>query len=80
MLTLFISACSHCLVLGMPLIAALWGMVLVAYGYEWTLYRRIVQGARLAPATAQCIVIEQLRDEYVNQIRCQAIVTRRYCR
>ena len=62
----------------LPLIAALWGMVLVAYGYEWTRYQSIIRGAKLAPAAAQWVVIERRSEEYVRQIRCQEILTRRY--
>jgi hypothetical protein len=69
---------SRALIAAMPVIAALWGMALVAYGYEWTHYRGIVRSARLAPAAVQWIVIERRAEEFAQQIRCQEIVTRWY--
>jgi hypothetical protein len=47
--TLILALC-HLLVTGLPLIAALWGMVLVAYHQEWVHHRQLVRETRLAPA------------------------------
>jgi hypothetical protein len=70
--------CIHLFVTGLPVIAALWGMALVAYGYEWHRYQEVVRGARLAPATAHWLVIEQGPTEYARSIRCQELIIRRY--
>ena len=71
-------AFAHLVVAGLPVIAALWGMTLVACGYEWRRYQGLVRGARLAPATARWLVIERGRAEYVRRVRCQELIIRRY--
>ncbi len=72
---------AHLVVAGLPVIAALWGMTLVAYGYEWRRYQSLLRGARLARARTHWLVIEQGRAEDVCRVRCQELIVRRYsCR
>ena len=78
MFTGVVLAFAHVVAAGVPLVSALWGMVAVACWYEWRRYLRMVRGARLAPATAQWLVIERRSAEYVQSIRCQELVIRRY--
>jgi hypothetical protein len=76
----FLLICARLLVSLLPVIAALWGMTLVAYGYEWAHYRMIVRGAHalVAPYASSWIVVERRGEEYVRHIRCQEIVVRLY--
>jgi hypothetical protein len=70
---------SHLLVTWLPLIAALRGMVLVAYHHEWLHHRRLVREAALAPAARVWLVVERHRAERIRpHISCQELILRRY--
>jgi len=70
---------SHLLVTWLPLIAALWGMVLVAYHQEWVRHRKHVREAALAGATRSWSVVETHGAEIVRpHIWCQELIIRRY--
>ena len=70
---------SHLLVTWLPLIAALWGMVFVAYSQEWIHHRQLVREAALAPAARNWVVVERRGAEAVRpHLVCQELVMRRY--
>jgi len=70
---------SHLLVNWLPLIAALWGMVLVAYHQEWVRHRQLVRESRLAPAARGWLVVESRWVEAVRpHVVCHELVIRRY--
>ena len=76
--TLMLALC-HLLVTGLPLIAALWGMVLVAYHQEWVHHRQLVREARLAPAARSWLVVERRGAEAVRpHLVCHELVMRQY--
>ena len=69
----------HLLVTGLPLIAALWGMVLVAYHQEWVRHRQLVRESRLAPAARGWMVVESRRVEAVRpHLVCHELTICRY--
>ena len=69
----------HLLVSWLPLVAALWGMVLVAYHQQWTRHRQLVREARLAPAARAWLVVETQRAQLIRpHMSCQELVLRRY--
>jgi hypothetical protein len=78
MLSLVVLAFVHVVAASVPLVAALWGMVAVACWYEWRRYLGMVRGARLAPASAQWLVIEAGRAEDIQSIHCQELLIWRY--
>ena len=70
---------SHLLVTWLPLIAALWGMALVAYHQEWLHHRQLVREARLAPTAQTWLVEERHGAERIRpHICCQELIIRRY--
>ena len=70
---------SHLLVSWLPLVAALWGMVLVAYHQQWLHHRQLAREARLAPPARARLVVETRGAELVRpHISCQALIIRRY--
>ena len=70
---------SHLLVSWLPLVAALWGMVLVAYHQQWLHYRQLQREARLAPLARIWLVVERHGAELVRpHLSCQELVLRRY--
>ena len=74
---LFIS--THLLVSGLPVIAALWGMVLAINWYEWTRYWALVHGARCAPARGGTwVTVHFAGGDEVQRVHCQEYVLRRY--
>jgi hypothetical protein len=78
MFTLVVLSCLHAVAASLPLLAALWGMVAVACCYEWRRYLLLARGARLAPEAWHWLVIEPGHVEYIQSIRCQELVIRRY--
>ena len=77
--TMVLLALLHLLVTGLPLTAALWGMVLVAYSQEWIHHYQLVREAALAPATWHWLVVERRQAESVRpHLVCREQVLRRY--
>ena len=70
---------SHLLVTWLPLVSALWGIVLVAYHQQWIRHRQLVREARLAPVARTWLVVETPKAELVcPHLSCQELVLRRY--
>ncbi len=70
---------SHLLVSWLPLVAALWGIVLVAYHQQWLHHRQLVREARLASPASAWLVVETSGAELVRpHLSCQELVLRRY--
>lgn len=69
----------HLLATWLPLTAALWGMVLVAYSQEWAHHRQLIYEAALAPAAQHWVVVERRGAEEVRpHLVCQELIMRRY--
>ncbi len=77
-LALLLLNLSHVLVTWLPLIAVLWGMVLVTYHQQWVRHRQLVREATLAPVASVWLVVETPKAELVRpHICCHELILRR---